>query len=62
MPITIDEAIKKLTALGQGRFAGSLAEEEEAQKLGAEALKRIKDAREFGAMAAVDPLRGETEE
>ncbi len=60
--MTIDEAIKGLTSLSQGKFAGSLAEEEEAQKLGTEALKRVKVYRESPLGKNWLPLPGETED
>ncbi|GAJ15754.1 unnamed protein product [marine sediment metagenome] len=62
MEMTIDKAIEILEALSKGIYEGDRADAQAAEKLGGEALKRIKDYRQRSSVRMTPLLPGETEE
>ncbi|GAJ12492.1 unnamed protein product [marine sediment metagenome] len=62
MEMTIDKAIEILEALSKGIYEGDRADAQAAEKLGTEALKRIRHDREAMQAKHVLLLPGETEE
>ncbi len=60
--MTIDKAIEILEALSKGIYEGDRADAQAAEKLGGEALKRVKDSRRPDPLYPETPLPGETEE
>lgn len=62
MAITIDKEISTLEALKKGQFTGTREEAREAEELGMEALKRLKDTRGAIDIWFVSLLPGETTE